>query len=117
MTTGQKNKVIQYLVQNVALVMLAKTESEPSIRKAADKHRAKLLSELTPEEHAPIFLMRDILLKLANRLVNCQSVDDLTHTEHLIQELIAGRVLIVDEATGDYLKAQLDAQHGSEAGN
>ncbi|GAB3255938.1 hypothetical protein GCM10027347_17430 [Larkinella harenae] len=117
MTATQRNKVVQFLVQNVALVMLAKTEMEPAIKKAADKHRVKLLTELSADEHKPIFMMRDIMLKLADKLVNCQSVDDLSATEHLINELIAGRVLIVDEATGDYLHAQMQAQNGSESGN
>ncbi|RCR69437.1 hypothetical protein [Larkinella punicea] len=117
MKASQKNKVVTYLVQNVALVMLAETESEPSIRKAAENHRVKLFTELPKDEHDPIFMMRNIMLKLAKKLVNCQSVDELIATEHLMEELIAGRILIVDDATGDYLQAQMNAQDGNGSGN
>ncbi|RAJ92234.1 hypothetical protein LX87_05202 [Larkinella arboricola] len=95
------------------MVLLAATPNEAPIRAATEKTRSKILTDSPKEEKDLIFHMRDVILKLASKLANCESVDELRAAEHLMEELIAGRIIIVDDATGKILEEQLNEQDGS----
>lgn len=97
--TKKTNAVVQYLIQNFALVALADTQMEPMIRKICQAHKLTLMKELSKEELQPILVMSNTIQSLAVHLAKCQVVAQIEAVQQLVEELIAGKVYIVpDEA-------------------
>ena len=103
MKPKEKDHVVNYLLTQMTYILLAKSPIKDALQKAAEKHEARLRATFTEEELAPIQTMRNTVQALAEKLVNCESVEDLQHSHAYIEALNAGTVLIAqeDETTGD----------------
>lgn len=102
MKTTQKNQVVDYLLKQMTFMLLAKSPVKDALAKASEKHEAQLRATLTDEEFKPIGMMRNILVDMTHKLVNCNDVVTLEHYAAYIEALNKGEVLIAvpDNATG-----------------
>lgn len=103
MKQKEKDHVVNYLLTQMTYIMLAKSPIKDALQKAAEKHEARLRAVLTADELAPIQVMRNAVQALAEKLVNCESVEDLHHSHAYIDALNMGEVLIAveDQTTGE----------------
>lgn len=103
MKPKEKDHVVNYLLTQMTYIMLAKSPIKDALQQAAQKHENRLRHLLTKEELEPIQVMRDTVQALAEKLVNCESVEDLQHSHAYIVALNTNEVLIAveDETTGE----------------
>jgi glycine cleavage system aminomethyltransferase T len=103
MKQKEKDHVVNYLLTQMTYILLARSPIKDALQKAAEKHEARLRATFTEEEIAPIQVMRNTVQALAEKLVNCHSVEDLQHSHAYIEALNMGQVLIAleDGTTGE----------------
>ncbi|SFD47546.1 hypothetical protein [Spirosoma endophyticum] len=98
--TKKKNVVINYILQQMAVLMLAETRPDDkftrAVQEAADKTRKRLLASHTEDELKPIMIMKDVAVGMALKLTTVESFDALNLCRHYMEELTAGRVIIME---------------------
>ncbi len=97
MTLGQRDKVVQYLLNQITCMMMAKSPVKDSIQKAAELHEARLKAQLSPEEFAPIGMMRNTVDQMVRLLASCKDVGQIEMAHSYLQALNDGEVLVAKE--------------------
>ncbi|QHV97968.1 hypothetical protein [Spirosoma endbachense] len=98
--TKKKNTVVNYLLLNMAKLMLTSVAADDkftsAVKEAADKTKARLLASHTEEELKPIQIMNDVAIQMVRKLSQCESVDSLNACRHYMEELANNRVMIME---------------------
>lgn len=97
MTFKQRDQVVQYLLNQITCMMMAKSPVKDKIRQAAQAHEARLKAQLSKEEYEPIGIMRDTIDQLVRLLANCKDVAQLKQAHAYIQALNDGEVIIAKD--------------------
>ncbi|RAJ94224.1 hypothetical protein LX87_04109 [Larkinella arboricola] len=99
--TKRKNRVVAYILEQMALTMLAQIKPDGPFNKmlvnAAEENRKKLVATHSPDEYKPILMMRDAAVQMAHKLAGCDDVDTLNACLHYMQQLNEGKVMIMDD--------------------
>lgn len=97
--TKKKNLLVNYVLTQMAVLMLSELRPDDkftrSVQEAADKTRKRLQASHTEDELKPIKIMADTAVKMAEKLAACEDVDTLNACLNYMEELTAGRVMIM----------------------
>jgi hypothetical protein len=100
-STKKKNLVVAYILENMALTMLAEIKPDGPFSKllvkAVEENRKKLVSFHSPDEFRPILTMRDAAVLMARKLAGCDNVETLNACLHYMEQLNEGKVMIMDD--------------------
>ena len=89
--------MVNFLLTQMTYTLLEKSPVRDALSQASAKHLNRLRAQLTKEEFAPILLMRDTLVLVAQKLAACSDVETLEHYHAYLRALVDGEVLIAEE--------------------
>lgn len=99
--TKKKNVVVNYLLLNMAKLMVATITPDDKftkdVQKAADQTRRRLLASHSEDELKPIKIMNDTAVAMARKLANCDDVDRLQNYLEYMNRLLKNEVYVVED--------------------